>query len=171
MSEEYEFSEMVAAQSRDLLRFGFFLTGDWPLSEDLVQASLEATWRHWAAVERRDAPELYVRQVMVRTWLRWRRRRWTLELPGQRVPDQPDRHDSIAIAETRLIVLRALDSLSPRQRAVLILRHFEDRSEQETAAALGCSVGAAKKHAARALTKLRALPSIAALTTERSPSS
>jgi RNA polymerase sigma-70 factor (sigma-E family) len=168
MSDEQDFGRLVAGHSRALLRAGWLMTGDWSLAEDLVQTSLEATWHHWPTIVRRDAPEVYVRRVMVSTWLRWRRRRWSSEVPEGRVPDVTLVDDKHERTDVRLIVLTALNSLSPRQRAVLILRYFDDLTEAETAAALGCSAGSVKAHATRAMTKLRRSPGVLGLLNEGS---
>ena len=76
-SEPDGFREFVETRSSALLRSGWLLTGDWPSAEDLVQTALAAAWPRWATLTRQDAPELYVRKIMVNTFLRWRRRRWT----------------------------------------------------------------------------------------------
>ena len=79
-SEPDGFREFVEARSSALLRSGWLLTGDWPSAEDLVQTALAATWPRWTSLTRQDAPEVYVRKIMVNTFLRWRRRRWTGEI-------------------------------------------------------------------------------------------
>jgi RNA polymerase sigma-70 factor (sigma-E family) len=169
MSDEDEFARLVTTRSRELLRAGWLLTEDWALAEDLVQSALESTWRHWASVERRDAPEAYVRRVMLTTWLRWRRRRWLGE-----IPTLTDHESDIAADEVvgnrdvLLVVFAALRTLSARQRAVIVLRYFNDLTEAETAIALGCSPGSVKVHSARAFAKLRQLPSLEGLLNEGS---
>jgi RNA polymerase sigma-70 factor (sigma-E family) len=157
------FRDFVQARSRALLRAGWLLTGDWPAAEDLVQTALAAAWARWAAV--RDAPEPYVRKIMVNTFLRWRQRRWTGEIATGRLPEPQASGDVFAQVDARQALLAALDRLPPRQRAVVVLRYFADQTEAQTAAAMGCSVGAVKSHAAKALARLRDAPGLAELMT------
>lgn len=149
------FEEFVRTQSRVLLRACWLLTGDWASAEDLLQGALAATWLHWSGLSRPDAPQAYVRRVMLTSYLRSRRRRWTGEVATDDLPDRPNRHDDLAGSEDRLILIEALQTLPPRQRAVIALRFFVDLSERDTAAAMGCSVGAVKSHTARAIARLR----------------
>jgi RNA polymerase sigma-70 factor (sigma-E family) len=159
VSEPDGFQEFVGRQSRSLLRTGWLLCGDWPTAEDLVQSALAETWRHWDGLTRPDAPELYTRKVMARTFIRWRRRHWIGEVPTADLPDAPaehDTYDTYDIVDLRQVLITALDQLTPRQRAVIALRYFDDQTEAQTAAALGCSQGAVKSHASKALARLRA---------------
>ena len=88
LAEPDGFRYFVAARSGALLRSGWLLTGDWPSAEDLVQTALAAAWPRWASLRRQDAPELYVRKIMVNTFLRWRQRRWTGEIATGRLPSR-----------------------------------------------------------------------------------
>lgn len=155
------FSDFVAGWSQPLLRAGWLLTGDWGHAEDLVQTALVATWRRWSALERQDAPQLYARRVMVTTYLRWRRRRWNGEVATGVLPDRGGGAEVFGAVDVRESLLQSLGALSPRQRAVVVLRYFLDLTEAQTALALGCSVGAVKTQTARALTKLRRTPGLA----------
>ena len=159
------FREFVEARSGALLRSGWLLTGDWPSAEDLVQTALAAAWPRWATLTRQEAPELYVRKIMVTTFLRWRRRRWTGEVATGRLPDTHAHEDTFAQIDARQALIAALDRLPPRQRAVVVLRYFADQTETQTAAAMGCSVGAVKAHASKALARLRDAPGLAELMT------
>jgi RNA polymerase sigma-70 factor (sigma-E family) len=151
------FSDFVRGRSPDLLRSAWLLTGDWHTAHDLVQAALERTWPRWG--KRIDHPDAYVRRVMLTTYLSWRRRRWTAELPTAELPETGGAAEP---SDLRLSLLAALATLTRQQRAVVVLRYFEDLSEAETAAALGCSVGTVKAHASRGLQQLRAMPGLAA---------
>ena len=164
-SEPDGFRDFVQARSQALLRSGWLLTGDWPSAEDLVQTALAAAWPRWESLIRQDAPELYVRKIMVNTFLRWRQRRWNGEIATGRLPDQRAYADAFAQIDARQALLAALDRLPARQRAVVVLRYFADQTEVQTAAAMGCSVGAVKSHAARALARLRDAPGLAELMT------
>jgi RNA polymerase sigma-70 factor (sigma-E family) len=157
------FREFVQARSSALLRSGWLLTGDWPSAEDLVQTALAAAWPRWAALRRQDAPELYVRKIMVNTFLRWRQRRWNGEIATGYVPDYQAYGDAFAQIDARQALLAALDRLPARQRAVVVLRYFADQTESQTAEAMGCSVGTVKAHAAKALARLRDAPGLAEL--------
>jgi RNA polymerase sigma-70 factor (sigma-E family) len=162
------FREFVESRSRSLLQSGWLLTGDWPSAEDLVQTALAAAWPRWSGLTRPDAPELYVRKIMVNTFLRWRRRRWTGEIATPEPPELPERlvqADPFAQADTRSALTAALGALPPRQRAVIVLRYFADLSEAQTAAVMGCSTGAVKSHGARALARLRDMPQVAEIMT------
>ena len=153
MQDHDDFTQFVLESYATLLRRAFLLVGDHSRAEDLVQTSLISVYPRWRRVQ---DPAAYLRTVMVRTAMGWRRRRWTAELPTDPLPDldsDPDRADDVALADA---VRRALMSLTPDQRAVVVLRYFEDCSEAETARALGCSVGTVKSRASRAFAALRA---------------
>ena len=156
------FDAFVRARLPDLLRFGRVLTGNNEAAADLVQDALERTIMHWSRVESRDDPEGYVRRVMVNRnisiWRRLRRERITDTLPDD---GYTDRHRDRELWE-------ALLTLPPRQRAVIALRYYEDKTEAEVAAILGCSVGTVKSQASKAIAKLRALvPTFADVATRR----
>lgn len=150
--DDRDFDEFVMARGAALLRTGYLLTGDRQLGEDLVQTSLAKTYRHWARV-RGGSPEAYVRQVMVRENISWWRRRRIAESPVETVPDgaSAGRED----VDLRLTLDGALRQLTPHQRAVVVLRYYDDLTERQTADLLGCSVGTVKSQAHRALARLR----------------
>ena len=147
-----EFTEFVAARTPALLRTAYLLTGDWAAGEDLLQTTLEQCWRRWNRLG--EHPEPYVRQAMLRTFLSWRRRRWTGETPTEELPEVAV-DDATSAYDERELLWRALQRLPRRQRAVIVLRYFDDLSEQETAAALGVAVGTVKSQASKALAALR----------------
>lgn len=149
------FDTFVAAESPALLRLAWGLTGDRGGAEDLVQAALERVWRRWGQVRDKERAGAYARRVTVSMFLTSRRRLWWGERITALPPDAAVDDDTEAIA-TRQAVLNALSTLPARQRAVLILRYLDDRSEAQTADALGCSPGTVKSHTARALAALRA---------------
>lgn len=149
------FKEFVRTQSRGLLRTSWLLTGDWASAEDLLQGALAATWLHWSSLARPDAPQAYVRRVILTSFLRSRRRRWVGEVPTAELPELPTSDDSYRRSDQRQVLLQALRTLPARQRAVIALRFFADLSERDTAAAMGCSVGAVKSHTSKAVARLR----------------
>lgn len=155
MHEPDGFRDFVVARSPALVRSAWLLTGDQGEAEDLVQTALAKTWQRWPRVVRQDAPEAYVRRVMLTTFLSWTRRRSRRELPSDVVPDQAGPADAFAVADLREAVRTALRSLPPRQRAVVVLRFFDDLTEAQAADVLDCSVGTVKSQTSKALAKLR----------------
>lgn len=152
MTTRPEFAEFVSARSPALLRTAYLLTGDWALGEDLLQTALANCWRRWDRLS--DHPEPYVRQAMLTTFLSWRRRRWNGEVPTGEMPEH-GYADSTGAVDERDAVWAALRRLPKRQRAVVVLRYFDDLSEQETARLLGVTVGTVKSQSSRALAALR----------------
>lgn len=158
------FEEYVVARRRALLRTAYLLTGDHADAEDLVQTALIKAVPHWRKIA--DDPEPYVRKILARESVtRWRRRRWrelsTDELPPAAPVPSLDEH----VVE-REALRRALLSLAPRQRAVVVLRYFDDLTERQTADVLGIAVGTVKSQARDALAVLRRrLPDLEALET------
>lgn len=152
MSEQVRpgFAEFVAARYEALARSAYLLTGDRGLAEDAVQSALVATLRIW---DRIDTPDAYVRTVLVRLIGRSARRRWRGELPSARLVelDEGAEVDLAAVVDLRA----ALARLPLAQRAVLVLRFFDDLSEKQTADVLGCTVGTVKSRTSRALAALR----------------
>jgi RNA polymerase sigma-70 factor (sigma-E family) len=161
VGEPEGFREFVAARSPSLVRAAWLLTGNEATAHDLVQTALAKTWTRWERVTRQDAPEGYVRRVMLSTFLTWNRRRWRGEVAVAEVPDRADVRDSFADADLRRAVAGALRVLPPRQRAVVVLRYFDDLTVSQVADALGCSVGTVKSQTSRALASLRACPQLA----------
>jgi RNA polymerase sigma-70 factor (sigma-E family) len=158
-------AEFAAARSPALLRAAWLLTGDAGKAEDLLQTALARVWRRWPRVCD-GAPEAYARRVLYTTYLTWWRRRWRAEVPAARMPDTPDPGNLADESVTRDVVRRALARLSPRQRAVVVLRFVEDRSAAETAALLGCPDGTVKTQTSRALAVLRRDGDLRSLFTE-----
>jgi RNA polymerase sigma-70 factor (sigma-E family) len=152
---EATFDEFVASRSRALLRTAYLLTHDHALAEDLLQASLTKAWFAWRRID--DNPEPYVRKILVNTYATWWRRKWNGEQPTERLPEHPA--DESGTESTDL--WQAMERLPRRQRAVVVLRYFEDLTEAQTADLLGCSVGTVKSQASKALAKLRIDPALA----------
>lgn len=143
-----DFEEFVVARRGALLRTAYLLTGNHHDAEDLVQSALIKVVPKWGRIK--DRPEPYVRKVLVRESVsRWRGRRWR-EVSTDVIPEATH-HDSTDRSE----LLEDLRKLSPRQRAVLVLRYFDDLTEVDTAEALGISVGTVKSHVRDALQRLR----------------
>jgi RNA polymerase sigma-70 factor (sigma-E family) len=157
------FAQFVEARQRSLQRTAWLLTGDWALAEDLVQTALARSWPHWERIVRRDDPEFYVRRVMINTWSTWRRRRWRGERPAEIVPDRQVPGDLAGEVAQRLAVRAALDTLTSRQRAVLVLRVFDDLPVAQVAELLNCAPGTVKSTLAQAMARLRDDPQLAGL--------
>ncbi|MBV1853046.1 SigE family RNA polymerase sigma factor [Catellatospora tritici] len=160
------FEEFVAARSVALGRTAYLLTGHRHDAEDLLQAALARAAVRWS---RLDDAEAYVRRVLytqsVSRWRQLRRRPPELltDQPPHLAAPEPDR-------ETRVVLDLALRRLTPKQRAVLVLRFYEDRSESQTAELLECSVGTVKSQTRHALARLRELnPQLAQLIDGRLP--
>ena len=162
-AEAEGFAQFVEARQRALQRTAWLLTGDWAAAEDLVQTALVRSWPRWERIRRRDDPEVYVRRAMVNTWASWRRRRWWGERPSEAVPDAPAAGDMATEVAVRIAVQSALRSLTARQRAVLVLRVFDDLTEAQVAYVLGCAVGTVKSTMAQAVARLREDPHLAGL--------
>ena len=155
-----EFVMLVRTRSDALVRTARLLTGNWQTAEDLVQAALLRTWQRWDRLNDPAAAEAYTRQVMVRLSATWWRRRWHGEIPAETMPEVGDPDDLSHAVGVRTDLAAALAKLPARQRATVVLRFYNDLSEQQTAEILGCSVGTVKSNAARGLARLRELAAI-----------
>ncbi|WP_243709316.1 SigE family RNA polymerase sigma factor [Micromonospora sp. 15K316] len=129
------------------------LTRDWASAEDLLQTALARAWEAWRRIE--GDPEPYVRPIIVNAYASSWRRRWRGELPTADLPEVAAEADRYSGLDDRDRLWRALGRLPRRQRAVLVLRYFEDLSDAEIGEVLGCAVGTVKSQASRAVAKLR----------------
>ncbi|GAA2027164.1 SigE family RNA polymerase sigma factor [Catenulispora yoronensis] len=160
--QEAEFRDYVLARRGALMRTAYLLTGDPGQAEDLVQTTLAKAYAAWRRVRTRENPDAYVARALINAHISERRRRRVREwFPGT-LPDQAaaDRTDAVA---DRSVLLAALAGLPPGQRAVVVLRFWEDRSETAVADLLGCSVGSVRSQAWRGLAKLRQNPELSRL--------
>ncbi len=149
------FTLFVQASSAALLRLAYLLTQDHGHAEDVVQSALLTTYRRWSTIRDADRAHAYAKQVVITTAAsRWRLRanQEIVDLPAHGHTTTPGTSD---VAGERDAMRRLLQTLPPRMRTVLVLRYFEDLSEVETAAALGCSVHTVRSHTARGLARLR----------------
>ncbi len=151
-----QFQEFVAARTPALIRLAYLLTGNQHSAEDLLQTALTKTLVRWRSL-RSGNPEAYVRKVLyheqVSWWRRASRRRETLVHP---LPDTSSA-DPSGDTDLRIEMREALLRLTPKQRAVLVLRYFDDMSETQVADVLGCSVGTVRSQTHRAVARLRIL--------------
>jgi len=165
MTDDATFRAFVVARSPALLRTAYLLTHDQGLAEDLVQTALTKTWFAWDRLN--DDPLLYVRRVLVTTSVSWWRRRWTGEVPTERLPEPPA-SGAVDDSAAKHDLWNAIGHLPVRQRAVVVLRYYEDLSEADTAELLGCSVGTVKSQSSKALAKLQRDTALKPLTEEGS---
>ena len=149
------FEEFVAIRSARLLRAAYQLTHDWALAEDLMQAALTKAWRAWSRLSGEADPEPYIRKIMFNTYASWWRRRWNHEDPTSEMPERSGASAALNQVDDRDEVWRALGRLPKRQRAVIVLRFFEDMTEAQAADVLDCSIGTVKSQTSRALAALR----------------
>jgi RNA polymerase sigma-70 factor (sigma-E family) len=155
--DDSSFEDFVEGSSARLFTTARLLTGgNRAEAEDLLQGAYERAYRRWGHIARRDDPERYVRQILVNASVdRWRRLRRHPEIPLAVSGADPGTADTASAVADRDLLLRGLAALPPRQRAVLVLRYFEDLTEAQTAMMLGCSVGTVKSQTARGLARLR----------------
>ncbi|HEX5598322.1 MAG TPA: sigma-70 family RNA polymerase sigma factor [Micromonosporaceae bacterium] len=145
--------EFLAARGRLLSRGAYLLTGDHHLAEDLVQSAVMRVLRYWKKT-RVDGPEVYVRLAMYHRYLSRRRyRRISKVVTGQ--VHEPMRVDQHETSPSRISLDAALAALSPRQRAVLVLRYYESLAEADTAVVFNCSVGTVQRYVHEGLARLR----------------
>jgi RNA polymerase sigma-70 factor (sigma-E family) len=148
-----EFTELVHGSWASLYRTAYLLLGDRAEAEDLVQTALAKTYAAWHRVRDLDAAPGYARTVLVNTASSWfRKKSWRNERPTEVLPEEIYHPDS-----DRPTVVGALGLLPPRQRAVIVLRFYEDLSVGQAATALGCSEGTVKSQTHDALARLREL--------------
>ena len=158
MRDEEGFERFVAARWSTYFRLALLLTASEPAAQDLLQTTLEKAYGAWPRISRIDAPDAYVRTIMVNTLISSRRLAWRRhEVTTDEPPERSDPLDGSA--ERRVLDHELLwplvCALPQRQRAVIVLRYYEDLSEAEIAEALGCAVGTVKSTASDAMRALR----------------
>ncbi|GAA1981077.1 SigE family RNA polymerase sigma factor [Catenulispora subtropica] len=157
IEEERRFREFVGARSKALLQTAYLLTGDWEHSRDLVQGALASLARRWGQLSDPARAEAYARKAVYHAHVdKTRRLSWRRERSTAAVPDRPARDaDPADTVADRDEVMEALRQLPPGQRAVVVLRYFEDRSDAEIADVLGVSTGTVRSQHHKALKALR----------------
>ena len=148
------FAEFVAARSAALHRSAYLMVGERQLAQDLLQEVFTKTYVAWPRLRDPAKAEAYTRKVITTTAISWYRRRSWQERPSDTIPEAShEGHvDDLVRHEW---VWSALQSLPPRQRAAVVLRYYEDLTEAQTAAALGCAVGTVKSQVHAGLASLR----------------
>ncbi|GAA3677591.1 SigE family RNA polymerase sigma factor [Nonomuraea antimicrobica] len=152
MHRHDDFREFVIARQQALMRTAYLLTGDAHLAEDLLQSVLVKVAGQWSKLTGGGNPEAYTRKALVNQYISWRRRPRP-EVPRAELPERGASYDDAALQ--RIVLRQALDKLPPRQRAVIVLRFWEDLTEAQTAEALGCAPGTVKSQSHHALARLR----------------
>ena len=150
-----EFTAYAAASAARLRRTAYLLCGDWQHAEDELQVALVKLYLSWNRVRARGALDAFVRKTLVRGLVDEHRRPWRRERVQATLADRP-MPEPLPV-EDRLAVRDALALVPPRQRAVLVLRYYEDCDVAETAQLIGCSEGTVKSQTARGLARLREL--------------
>ncbi|MFB9904094.1 SigE family RNA polymerase sigma factor [Allokutzneria oryzae] len=153
MSWNAEFTECFDRCATTMRFTAYLMCGDWHEAEDVMQAAFLKLYLAGPKLARRDGLEPYLRQIVVRTFLAERRRvRWRRERVTDTPPELPE---PAGMPEDKVVLWQALATVPPRQRAVLVLRYWNDLSVEETAAALRCSAGNVKSQGSRGLAVLR----------------
>ncbi len=162
MSDDDEFSDWAREHSPDLLRRATLLCGDRHQAEDLVQETLVRLFLHWRQVDHDRNPAGYASTTLFRVFVSGRRRRSSGELPSATLPERPFPG---ADTEGRLDLVAALQTLSPKQRCVVVARYVDDRPVSEVARLMRRTEGWVRVTASRALHQLRDSPLVAASVT------
>jgi RNA polymerase sigma-70 factor (sigma-E family) len=151
------YEEFAQARLATLARYAVMLTGDRHSAEDLVQETMVRAQLHWRKISKADAPERYVKRMMVNIFIDWQRGSW-----WKRVLVRADAGAAVGVSDesetaaNRDAIWQALARLPRQQRAALVLRFYEDLPDAEIAEVLGCTIGTARGYISKALTALRA---------------
>jgi RNA polymerase sigma-70 factor (sigma-E family) len=151
---EAGFREFALSRSAGLYRLAVLLVADPGGAEDILQVTLVRTWRAWAKVARADNPDAYVRKIMVNAAVSMWRRPRSVEMPTATVPDKAA-PSAVETVDDRLLLISAVRSLPPRQRAAVVLRYFCDLDDEAIGAILGCTISTVRSQISRALGHLR----------------
>jgi RNA polymerase sigma-70 factor (sigma-E family) len=153
-----DFSAFAVSRWPGLVRLAFGLTGDRWMAEDIAQAALARAYVAWRRVSRADDPDAYLRRILVNAAHRRFRKHRVSEQPGD--PPETAVEGPADLVSERAALLAALRQLPDRQRAVVVLRYWEDLTDAQIAATLGCSPGTVRSQLSRALAKLRMSPAL-----------
>jgi RNA polymerase sigma-70 factor (sigma-E family) len=155
MDVERDFARFVRAHTSSLVRTAYLLTGNGVAAEELVQDTLVRLYPKWHLVQAAEVPLAYVRRSVANGFVNQTRRASRRELSVEFLPERPDEHDRPGQLDDRDELWALLRELPERQRAALVLRYFDDLSDDEIGAALGCRVGTVRSLVSRGLTALR----------------
>ncbi|MFG2819989.1 SigE family RNA polymerase sigma factor [Kitasatospora sp. NPDC048365] len=159
MTEELDFDEFAAGRANRLFQAAYLMCGDWHQAQDLVQTTLSKLYPVWGRLTRKNEVnglDAYARKVLLRTYLDHRRLRRSSEIAVPEIADRPvPGTEESRRLETRIALLDALGQLSPRSRAVVVMRYLDDCSVETVAEAVGISQASVKTISFRGLAKLR----------------
>ena len=166
---ELDFADFVREVSPRLMRTAYLLGGSQYVAEDLVQEALERACRRWRRIAATEAPEAYVRRIVINLANdRWRHLGRSRESERLELPDQPDPRDDYGRLDLRDQLTAMLETLPIRMRTVIVLRYFHDMDDAQIADALGITAGAVRSQLSRGLARLRGTAS-AESSQDRSP--
>jgi len=154
MDVDEDFAEFVAARWDSLYRLAYLLAASPTGAEDLLQTTLEKAYVNWSRIRRMDYAEAYVRRMLANTLFSSRRRAWTREQPTDHLPEVFGDSLEVPVLD-RSLLWPLVCALPDRQRAVIVLRYYEDLSEAQIADVLGCAPGTVKSQAFAAMAALR----------------
>lgn len=153
MADDEEFVEFAQAAVSRLRDSAFLMCRDWHLAQDLTQTTLAKVYANWRRVRQADDPYAYSRKILLRCVIDHQRRRSSRELALPAIPDRGEEHP----AELRMTLLDAVASLPVRDRAIIVLRYWDDLSVETTAEVVGVSTAVVKTQSMRSLGRLREL--------------
>jgi RNA polymerase sigma-70 factor (sigma-E family) len=154
MSTDQDFAEFVGARWGSLYRLAYLLAASPTGAEDLLQTTLEKAYMNWSRIRSMEYAEAYVRRMLVTTLVSGRRRAWTRERPSDHFPDVIGDSEDVPVLD-RSLLWPLVCALPDRQRAVIVLRYYEDLSEAQIADVLGCAPGTVKSQSHAGMAALR----------------
>jgi RNA polymerase sigma-70 factor (sigma-E family) len=154
MNVDQDFAEFVGARWPSLFRLAYLLAASPTGAEDLLQTTLEKAYMSWGRISRMEHPEAYVRRMLATTLVSSRRRAWIGEQPSEQLPDTSGDSGEVGVLD-RSLLWPLVCALPERQRAVIVLRYYEDLTEAQIADALGCAPGTVKSQSSAAIGALR----------------
>jgi RNA polymerase sigma-70 factor (sigma-E family) len=154
MNTGQDFVDFVAARWESLYRLAYLLTASPTAAEDMLQTTLEKAYVSWARISRMEYPEAYVRRMLANAVVASSRRAWLREVPSGRMPESAGEPVEIGVLD-RSLLWPLVCALPARQRAVVVLRYYEDLSEVQISEVLGCAPGTVKSQASAAMKALR----------------
>ena len=153
MDTDQDFADFVGARWSSLFRLAYLLAASLTGAEDLMQSTLEKAYVNWPRISRMEFPEAYVRRMLANTLVSSRRRAWIGEQPWDQLPEPTGASAEIPVLD-RSLIWPLVCALPDRQRAVIVLRYYEDLSEAQIAEALGCAAGTVKSQSSAAIAAL-----------------
>ena len=154
MSIDEDFTEFVDARWSSLYRLAYLLAASPSGAEDLLQTTLVKAYVNWARIKRTEHPEAYVRRMLANTLVSGHRRAWVGEQPFGELPEIAGESAELPVLD-RALLWPLVCALPARQRAVIVLRYYEDLTEEQIAAVLGCARGTVKSQSSAAIAALR----------------